>query len=185
MPRLFRLLFLAALFVCVAAHPGTSAAQDRSVKVAVIDVQLVMRDAVASKSVRSQFERQREVFQEEIQRQEDELRELDKSLAQQRAVLSNEAFAEKQKEFQQRVADTQRQVQSRKRQLDEGLAAGLEQVQRAIAEVAREIAAQRGADLVLSKNMAIFASPSLDITQEALERLNRHLPEVTVTFPSE
>ena len=150
---------------------------------AVIDIQIMMRDASASQSIRTQIEQKRAAFQEEIGRRENDLRAAEQQLVQQRTVLSPEAFSERQKQFQQQVAETQRVVQNRKRQLDQAFAAAMQQVEKVIAQIAQELAQQNGYNMILTKNMVVYSVQGMDLTQEALGRLNQRLPQVQVAFP--
>jgi outer membrane protein len=46
-----------------------------------------------------------------------------------------------------------------------------------------EIAAERKATLVLSKNQVVLSAKEYDITDEAMKRLNAKLPTVAVEIP--
>ena len=56
---------------------------------------------------------------------------------------------------------------------------GMKQVQAALVDISREIAEERKSDLVIEKSAVVLVRPELEITQEALKRLNQRLPEVT------
>ena len=60
---------------------------------------------------------------------------------------------------------------------------GVSQVRQALAEVAKEIADEQGINLILLKATIVLASRELDITEEALKRLDERLPAVDVTPP--
>ena len=47
-----------------------------------------------------------------------------------------------------------------------------------MAEVAKEIADERGINLILLKATIVLASRELDITEDALQRLDQRLPSV-------
>ena len=59
----------------------------------------------------------------------------------------------------------------------------MNQVRLALVDIVKEIAQERGADLVLSKANVVLVRPDLEITSEALERLNVRLPGVTLDWP--
>ena len=143
-----------------------------------------MRESLASKSIRGQLEKKRAAYQVDIAKREKALREAGQKMAQQRAVLSPDAFAERQKEFQKQVADTQRYVQNLKRQLDKGFADAMRKVEKMIAEVATAVAKQKGKNIVLTRNMVVYAVPTLDITKAVLAQLDKKLPTVKVIVSS-
>lgn len=152
-------------------------------RIAFIDVQGVLRASEAARTVRDQIESQRARYQEEISKQERELRTLEQELVQQRSVLAPEAFQQRRQQFEQRVAEIQRAVQARKRQLDEGYAQAMEQVRVALVEIVADIAKERQATAVLSKSAIVLAEKNIDISEDALNRLNQRLTSVTVKLP--
>ncbi|MFN3461829.1 MAG: OmpH family outer membrane protein [Oceanibaculum sp.] len=152
-------------------------------RIAFIDVQGVLRASEAARTVRDQIEAQRARYQEEISKQERELRTLEQDLVQQRSVLAPEAFQQRRQQFEQRVAEIQRAVQARKRQLDEGYAQSMEQVRVALVEIVADIAKERQATAVLSKSAIVLAEKNIDISEDALNRLNQRLTSVTVKLP--
>jgi len=173
-PRLIVVLFALLL-------PFQAAAQQLPApKIAVLNVDHLMRDSLASKSIRGQLEKKRAAFQADISKRENALREADKKMAQQRAVLTPDAFAERQKEFQRQVADTHRYVQNLKRQLDKGFADAMRKVEAAVAEVTEAEAKKRKLNIILTKNMVVYMAPALDITKSVLARLDKKLPSVKV-----
>jgi Skp family chaperone for outer membrane proteins len=153
-------------------------------KIAILNVDKLMRDSLASKSIRDQLEGKRAAFQGDIAKREKALRVADQKMAEQRAVLSPDAFAERQKEFQKQVADTQRYVQNLKRQMDKGFADAMRKVEKVVAEVAEAVAKEKGMNIVLTRNMVVYAVPTLDITNPVLSRLDKKLPSVKVVISS-
>ncbi len=176
------LVTIVALAVAAtAAVPAGAAAQEHpETKVAVLDFQRILRESAASVDIRAQIERQRQIYQEEITKQEQELRTLDQELGRQRAILSSEAFAQKRREFEERVAKVQQASQTRKRELDKAYDYGLRQVQGALTEIISELAGQRGFNLVLPRQQVVFSDAALNISDDVLLRLNERLPKVAV-----
>lgn len=150
--------------------------------VVVADVITILRDAAAVQSVRTQIEKQRSVYQAELQKQETELRNLDQELVRQRAILSPEAFAQRRKDLERRVADAQQTVQERRRALDQAFNTAMQKVNDAMVEVVYEIVAERNYQVVLTKNQVVMVQTALDITPEVMRRLNRKLPTVAVSI---
>lgn len=173
---------LLALALAAALQAAPAAAQEDlpAPVVAVIDYQRIMRDAQAAQSIREQLETRRRQFQEEIAAEEQRLHQADKELAQQRSVLTSEAFADRRREFEAEVAEVQRLVQQRRRQLDRAFNDALDEVKRVLIEVVTEMAEERGFNLVLPASEVLFFGRRLDLTDEVMARLDRALPSVTV-----
>ena len=56
----------------------------------------------------------------------------------------------------------------------------MSQLQKELVEIVTEIAQERSADLVLTKSQVVLVKPELEITDQALERLNEKLPSVSL-----
>lgn len=154
--------------------------------VAVIDFQLVVKESAAGKSVRSQIDARQSEFQAEI-------RPLQQELEKVRAQLGNriggigETDATQRKAIRDRVNELQRIIQERKRQLDEMFNDGMRQVDLALVAVLKELAEERGINLILNagrgRGLVLFAENQIVITEEALRRLDARLPKVELTKP--
>lgn len=152
--------------------------------VAVIDVQRLQREAAASQSVKAQIEKQYAVHQQEITKQENEVRSAEQELTRQRTLISPEAFAERRRQFEQKVANLQRDVQNRKREMDKSQLAAQRIIEQALAGVVEQIVTERKLTLVLRRDQTVYAAPEFEITDEVMKRLNAKLPSVKVPAPA-
>jgi Skp family chaperone for outer membrane proteins len=152
--------------------------------VAVIDVLRLQRESAASKSIKAQIEKQYAVHQQEITKQENELRSAEQELNRQRTLVSPEAFAERRRQFEQKVANLQRDVQNRKREMDKSQVAAQRIVEQSLSGIVEQLVTERKLTLVLGKNQTIYAAPEFEITDEVIKRLNAKLPSVKVPPPA-
>jgi outer membrane protein len=164
---------------------GSVAAQETRTPlvVAVIDVQQIMQESTAARSIQTELERQREAFQAELAEQENALRASDQKLATERSGLSQEEFVQRRQELDQQAAQLRRNVQNRKEQLESLFNSGMGQVRQALLEIVAEIAQSRGITMVLSKSQVVLAANDFDITAEVMQRLNAKLPKVSAAAP--
>jgi len=167
----------------LAGQPRGALAELPAVVVAVVDVQFILQEAAASKSIQKQLEAQRDTYQNEISKQEDRLRAVEQELNRQRSALPPDAFGQKRREFEQQVADVQRTVQARKRVLDQAFNDSMAKVRDAVLQTVTEVAGEQKATLVLAKQQVVLAEKSLDLTSAVLDRVNSKLPTVPVTVP--
>ena len=158
-------------------------AQKSNALVAVIDVQRILREAKASKSVAPQMEKLRKRYQGAVRKRETELRKASEDLQRQRAILSPEAFAKKRREYETKARAAQAEFQSRKRQLDGAFNIAMGKVQKSMLQVAAKIADSRNLDIVLPKSIIILSAKKLDITKDVLAGVDKQLPSVKVTLP--
>jgi outer membrane protein len=175
---------LLAVFVGVAGLSSVARAQQLPTTIAaVIDYQRILKDAAAAKSIREQIATRRQAYQDEINQEEQRLREADQSFAKQRSLLTPEALAEKRRDFEKEVVDVQRLVQERRRALDRASAIALNEVKKALIDIVTGIAEERGFNVVLAASEVLFFASEIDITGEVLAKLDGQLPEVAVPDP--
>jgi Skp family chaperone for outer membrane proteins len=153
------------------------------IPVAVLDVQRILIDASAVKNIREQITKFGTKFEEEIEKDRNEIRVANQELARQRTILAPEAFAEKRRKFEQRVVEVQRLVQKRQRELDKSRNEAMITVNKVYTGIVGNIAGERNLAVILRKNQTAYAVNSLDITMEVLKRLDKKLPTVKVSNP--
>lgn len=184
MPRLkFSLAIIAAVFALSAAMPAYAEKLPKAI-VAVLDFQLVMRESAAAKDIGRQITGYRQRYRKEIKGQEGALRNEERKLKQQRAVLTPQSFEQKRQEFERRVIALQRSVQDRTRQLDRALNKALNKVQKEMLPIIAKLTEQEGFNVVVDKSQVLFAKKSLDITKIIIGELNKSLPTVKVPEPT-
>ena len=149
-------------------------------RIAIIDYLLIRQKSAAMIDMKSQIERQRQIYHEEITLREQELRAENQDLVRQRSILAADAFAQKRREFEARVAEVQRVVQARRKELDEAYEYGMKQVQGAVINIIAELTEIHGFNLVLSRQQIVFADSALNISEEVLQLLDERLPRVEV-----
>ena len=153
------------------------------IPIAIIDVQVILVDAKAVKNIREQITKFGTQFEEEIEKERNEIRTANQELARQRTILSPEAFAEKRRKFEQRVVKVQRLVQQRQRELDKSRNEAMIVLNKAYTEIVWKIANELNLAVILRKNQTAYAIPSLEITRKVLTRLDKKLPTVKVSKP--
>lgn len=175
-------LALAALLFDGSTPASAADAASKPAIVAVVDVQIILREATAMKSIQKQVEQKRSQFQSEISGQEKRLRDQEQELKRQQSVLAADAFEAKRRDFEAQVASVQRDVQERRKVLDQAYGDGLKAVQKELQDVLAQLAKERGYTLVIPTGQLLYADGSMAITDEALKRLNKELPDVALQF---
>jgi Skp family chaperone for outer membrane proteins len=184
--RIF-IFIVCALILTVTVKPGMAQEPAKvgtiRVKMAVIDINAVRRNAAAVKDIRAQVEVFRAAFQAEIKKEEEELRTANQELGRQRTILSPEAFTEVRRKFEQRLAGVQRKVQKRKQDLDKALNYAMFEVQKSLNKIIVEVAKEHNLTLVLRKEQTVLVANPLNMTDTVLRRLDEELPTVKVSDP--
>ncbi len=167
---------------CLQFSTAAFAEDAKPVKIAAINIQQIMSDSTAAKSVREQLETKQKAFQAEITKKEESLKKEDQELAKQKTVLAKEAFEKKALEFRKKASEVQKEVQAKKALLDSGFERSLNEIQKSVNEVIADLAKEKGFTLAVPTSQILYADPSMDVSKEVLERLNKKLPTVTVKF---
>ena len=165
--------------------PKQSGDQVLSIQIpfAVLDVQKILRSAKAVKSIRDQITAYGTAFEKEIEKEREKLRKGNQELARQRTILAPEAFAQKRREFEQQVVEVQRMVQKRQRDLDKSRTVAMAKVNKSYIDIVTKLANERELFMIIRKGQTAFANPSLDVTKEVLDLLNKKQPTVKVEKP--
>lgn len=162
-----------------------SAQQVESPSIGIVDVQRILVEAKAAKSVRPEMDQLRKSFQARVKEQEKSLRTAEQQLSQQRAILSREAFAEKRKAFTEQASAIQREVQQQRRRLDGAFNATKNVILKNLVQVAQEVAKQKKLNIVMEKRFVFISATALDITEDVLKALDRRLPAVSIDVTSQ
>ncbi|MBP2291109.1 OmpH family outer membrane protein [Azospirillum rugosum] len=153
--------------------------------IAVMDVQKIMQESNASKGVSKSFESLRDAYQKEVASLEDKLRKSDEELRKQQTVLSQDALAAKRRDFEKQLADVQKTVQNRKRALEGALNEAMGVIHQNMVQIVQDVAKERGANLVLTRQQFVLVDTQLDITDTVMERVNKKLPQVALNVPKQ
>ncbi len=147
-------------------------------KIAIVDVQAILRASLAGKSVREQMDSVARSEQAELAEEEKRLRALDQELQSQRALLTPEVFAQRQQALQADVGRLQRRSRSFRLTLDQAFQRTMNEVQRFLLIEIRELSDELDLNLVLPRSQIVIAVDDFDITKAALERLDKRLPSI-------
>ncbi len=150
--------------------------------IAILDVQRLLNDSAAAKSIRPQIQRLRKEFQREIRDRESALRKAEQDLLGQRAILAPEAFAKRRRQFEARARKAQHEVQTRKREIDRALTLAMNKIRISFLKIAKDVATEYKINIVMAKSSVLMSMNNLEITAEPLKRLNKQLPKLEVEF---
>ena len=185
----YRFLCILMLF-CINFSGIKASAQEEDtvqseVRIGVVDRQKIMQDSLAGESVRKEFEAMEQAYREQISARENELRAQQEELGRQRAILTPEAYSERENEFAALVEGLQRDVAEINKQLDAMLQYGMRQIDMQTIQIIAEIAEAKGYTLVLDKTQLLMVNTDYEFSQEVLTVLNARLPVVEINLIEE
>lgn len=154
-----------------------------TLKIAILDLASIRRNALVVQSVRKQLTAYQDGFRKSIQKEDVALKAANQALAKKRTLLSPEAFAQERRTFEQKVVQVQKLVQSSKIALDQVQAKAMVEVEKELNIIITKIAEARDISLILRRDVTILASRSFEITAAVLEQLDKQMPTVKVEKP--
>lgn len=181
--RLRRLIAGALVAVSLFAGAGAMAADAvKPTVIAIVDVQRILQESKAAKSVQTQIEGQRSKFQTQIGAEEKELREAEQKLATMREAGPTKEFADQEQKLRQRFMTVERHVQARRKALDQAYTESMTSVRQNIIDIVEKVSRERGVNLAIVKQQVIWNDQAIDITAEVLTRLNQKVPHIQVNI---
>ena len=174
---------LAGLLPAVISTP--SIAQDTTkaaLSIAIIDINGVLEQSTAIKKIRAIIDEENKKFLASTDEEQQSLRSEELELEAQRDILSETEFNLRLKQFQDRVAVLQQKLQRQRREFDASLQQANEQLRKLLYQIIAEITKKNGYTLVIQKQNIVLYDLSIDISDEALLRLNERTKDMTVTF---
>jgi outer membrane protein len=149
----------------------------------IVDLQQILQDAKAAKGVQAIINREYSSYTKEVSQQEDELQKARADLERQRTILAPEAFNTRARDLQQRYDELGQVVQGRRQSLQQSLNEAMLQVKNAALTVIADIVKERKANLVIEKQAVVFEADGMDVTADAVARLDQKLASVPVNLP--
>ena len=126
-----------------------------------------------------------QAYRDEISARENDLRAQQDELGRQRAILTPEAYSERETQFANQVENLQRDVAEINKQLDAMLQYGMRQIDMKTIQIIAEIAETNGYTLVLDKTQLLMVNTEYEFSEEVLVVLNERLPRVEIVVPEE
>jgi outer membrane protein len=174
------------IFLCMMAFFGftpvsfaqtgsTTPASEKSMEVkriALVDLDGVLRAADANNRVRELLDGQRSKFQEEFRLIEADLQQSERDLLAKRELMEKDEYDKLVTEFQARVSSVQREIQYKRQSIDNAYQKALSDIRGLAIEVITKIASERKVDLILNRDSSLIFLPHLNISDEVLTRLN-------------
>ena len=141
-------------------------------RIALVDIDGVLRAADANNRVRELLDGQRAKFQEEFRAIEVDLQQSERDLLAKRELMAKDEYDKLVTEFQARVSSVQKEIQYKRQSIDNAYQKALSNIRRLAMEVITKIASEREIDLVLKRDVSVIFLPHLNISDEVLTRLN-------------
>ena len=172
------MLFMVTPLVVGAVEPPPPA------RIAILDIDRILREAAAAKDIRRQIETSRKSYQVDIKKAEGRLRGEEESLKRQRSVLAPKAFAKRRRAFEKEVIALQRKVRDQTMALDKAYSGAMAELRKSLRELIAEMSNELGYNLVIDNRHIFIRLDAYDISAQVLKRLDKKVPKMRVAGPA-
>ena len=148
--------------------------------VGILSVPDILRVSTAYQLADKELSARRTRMTDDGQKEQNTLRELGQTFANERAKLTPEQIRAREKDYADRVNDSRRKFSERARIIQEAGQYVMAQIERVIEQVAQQVAAARGVNLVLNRAQVLGTTADFDLTPQVADVLNKILPTVVI-----
>ena len=165
---------LAASLAAVAAAQSAPSSATPTIRVAVIDVERLVRDSALGKEAFNRVKKISDDKKAQNDQLQKELREIEQKLANQGQSLSEEKRDQLQKQYNEKSIDYKSFQEKATRELDQAQKNELAALERRVFPIITQLGKERGYTLIFNKFQSglVFADDAADITDDVLKRFN-------------
>lgn len=149
-------------------------AQDAAVKIAVVDLEIVVAGSEAGKQLQAQLESFQKKVQEDGNALNENGREIQRRIAEGANSLADDKLAELQKQYEDATIALRRFRDDKQREGQKLQSEGLREIERQLEPIFKQIQEQKGYDLILNNvpGVVVMANERIDITAQVIDLLN-------------
>jgi len=176
-------VFVFIIFLLISFNANAIKKSDYgSEKIAVVDVQTILDNALAVVYIRTEVDKFNKNLQNEFLKLENNLKIKEQELIKQKDILSPDDFEKEVIKFNKNVTKAQKVIQEKKIKLEQAHAKSLSKVNNLALKIISKLALKNKYSLVLPSTQILYADEKMNITKEVLEQLNSNLPRVELDF---
>ncbi len=167
-------------FLLILLFFGHGIAEFPATSVGVINLNYILSESDAAKDAAKQIEEIAKKIEQEVITDDQNLLDEQNKLVESQAIMAPNAFEEKRKEYEKKVQNYNIQRQEKLLSIDQLVAESRNTVLDALKPILEEISNENGITVLLEKNSVLLNAENMDITEEALKRLNKKLSNFEV-----
>jgi len=147
-------------------------------KIGVIEVQRIVQESAVGKESLARVQKLQQAKQDELQKRQKELRDLEQKIQEQGKSLSEDAMEKAQKDYQGKAVDLKRFQDDAQRELEETQRKELGELEKRIMPIINDVAREQGYQLVFNKfnSGLLFADDkATDLTEAVITKFNSQI----------
>jgi Skp family chaperone for outer membrane proteins len=159
---------------------GSSYAEYPSTSIGVIDLNYILSESKSAKDAAKQIEDIAIKVEKEIATSDQELIDEQNKLIESQSIMAPDAFEEKRIEYEKKVQNYNVSRQDKLLSIDKMVNDSRNSVLDALRPILEEISNEKGITILLEKNSVLLNAENMDITNEAIQMLDKQLPKIKV-----
>ncbi len=169
MPRSTTKFVILALMIAALASSGLA---QQIIQIGVVNSQEVLEKSAEGKRVLAQLQDKDKRNQAEISRRDTEIQQLQTRLNTQRLTLTPEALRNLSQDLTRKQTERNRYFEDAGREMNELADRLFQRIQNELLPIIEQMGKENGLDVIfdLGKSGAIYFSPTIEITQEVIQR---------------
>ena len=168
--QFMKLFFLKVIFTLFIT--GSSLAEYPATSVGVIDLNYILSEAKAAKVAIK--------IEEEVKASDQDMLDEQNKLIESQSIMAPNVFEEKRLDYEKKVQNYNLSRQEKLISIDMLVSESRNDVLNALKPILEDIANDKGITILLEKNSVLLNADSMDITDEALKKLDKDLPKIDV-----
>ncbi|MGI4775895.1 MAG: OmpH family outer membrane protein [Janthinobacterium lividum] len=180
--RILLLIFFLVISTSQKVQATTSEEHNFEVKIAVVDVQLILENSTAIQSIKNSIDTITKDIQEYITLKETEFKKIEAELVKKQNIVSESVFKGEVDLFNAKVNETQKLIQGKKSRLEQAHSTAVAKVNEVTIEIINEFAKKYNFNVALPSSQVLFADVKLNITSEVITLLNSKLETVKINY---
>ena len=163
----------------IATIVGIKPVLSQDLKIGVIDVLQINKEAKVMKSLNSQKEKMIKDIQASVISKRKELEKREQDLKVKQPVMNEKAFAKEVQAFQMDMLNFDKQTQKKLASVEEGYVSALQKIQKDYLDrILYKLGHEKSFSLILSAQNTVVLDKTLDITKDAISLLNDEIKEM-------
>ena len=172
---------LLILIISICIIPSLLMADYPNTSIGVIDINKILAEANAAVEAAEEIEKIAIEIENEIKSSDEEIIKEQNLLIESQSIMAPAAFEAKRIEYESKIQTYNSERQSKLMKIDELIAISRNDILKAIKPILEEISNEKGITIILEKTSIMLNAEKMDITNEALKRLNKSLPNIKVS----
>jgi Outer membrane protein len=173
-----RFFALSIFALCLNVVPVQGQEAFKPTVMAVVDVGYILREASAAKSALEEVNASITKLEAEAEQAELLLRDKRNRLTDSDLDRESEQFKINLREFEAEASKLQLDFRQRRQELQAGLERARRMLSDGLKPILQKMVEERSIDLLIDRSRVIYANDNMDITLDALARINQEIPSI-------